>query len=941
MKPIKLIMSAFGSYAGEEVIDFGCADRGVFLITGDTGAGKTTIFDAITYALYDQTSGGRREGIMMRSQFASPETPTFVELTFSYQGQQYQVRRNPSYSRPSKRKNKAGELTYTTEGASVSLILPNGQEYPGRIREINEKIIEILGVSKEQFTQVAMIAQGEFIRLLHATSKERKEIFARIFDTGIYAKLQQHLREMGKSLYGQLEDNRKLCLHEIEGVQCQADSPCAEAWEESKGLLETNPGQILETLGQILGEQQQQEKRLREQGNNLHKQQQEINFQLRQAQEISRLFAEAQKADALIEKRQKVIEQLKQEKQQRKEEAEAIRQRCEKQLPQLSEHIAALKNLLPKYVKVKEQQKVLQQAREQRQAILEYVEKLARHIVSAETTIEKLEAANQILTEETEQLPELLLKEKELAKRQQVLEEMAQTEKKWRQGQTQQEEGQKKLQNLLSDYQKKSRGFDDKYRAFVEEQAGFLAQNLQSGQPCPVCGSLEHPKKAELSQEAVTKQQVAQAKQRREQANHNLEEYREQFQKIQEHCEQQKALLFRDGQRLFGENFETENIEPAWAASKEEYHKTVKRLDQLKRKAAQLEQQREELKQSKNSLLELKQQHEQQKEKQYQAALAVETAEQALQLLQAELPFQTQKELKMQLAREEKEKQDLESQRTKLEQNLQKLRQDIAQNQGTLSEQIKNRKALQQQLQDKEQPELSEITVQAKNLEQAVQGLEQEMHRLISRMERNREAKRNLTQQYQERERLKVQYELVSNLDRTANGNLAQHVRMDLQTYVQRRYFKYMVAEANRRLMKMNGEQFLLQCRELEHLGKQGEVGLDLDVYDLVTDQVRDVKTLSGGESFLAALAMALGMADVIQKNAGKVHLDTMFIDEGFGSLDEEARQRAISILNELAGDTRLVGIISHVTELKEQMDRKLVVNKSDRGSHARWVLES
>lgn len=150
-----------------------------------------------------------------------------------------------------------------------------------------------------------------------------------------------------------------------------------------------------------------------------------------------------------------------------------------------------------------------------------------------------------------------------------------------------------------------------------------------------------------------------------------------------------------------------------------------------------------------------------------------------------------------------------------------------------------------------------------------------------------------------------------------------------------------MIGEANRRLVKINGNQFMLQCRDVEHLGKQGEAGLDLDIYDLATDKVRDVKTLSGGESFLAALSMALGMADVIQNAAGRVHLDTMFIDEGFGSLDEEARGRAIGILNELAGDTRLVGIISHVTELKEQIDRKLVVSKSDKGSHAKWVLES
>ena len=181
---------------------------------------------------------------------------------------------------------------------------------------------------------------------------------------------------------------------------------------------------------------------------------------------------------------------------------------------------------------------------------------------------------------------------------------------------------------------------------------------------------------------------------------------------------------------------------------------------------------------------------------------------------------------------------------------------------------------------------------------------------------------------------------MAETLARTANGNLRQQARLDLQTYVQRRYFKRIIGEANRRLVEMSGGRFLLQCRELDQLGRQQEAGLDLDVYDLVTDKVRDVKTLSGGESFLAALSMALGMADVIQQNAGRVRLDTMFIDEGFGSLDDEAREKAIRILQELAGETRLVGIISHVTEMKEQMDTKLVITKGEKGSHAAWVVE-
>ena len=254
MKPVRLVMSAFGSYAGEEVIDFANQSRGVFLITGDTGAGKTTIFDAITYALYDQTSGGKREGDMMRSQYAEPGTPTYVELTFAYRGEEYTVRRNPNYRRTSRRKNKEGNYTLTTEAAAVSLKMPDGREFPGKIREINEKIVEILGVGASQFKQIAMIAQGEFLKLLLASSKERKEIFAKIFDTDSYAYLQIKLREQSKALYGQLEDNRKLCGHEIQGVRCLPESRYFPEWQESVRQQETNPRKVQEILQHLLEE---------------------------------------------------------------------------------------------------------------------------------------------------------------------------------------------------------------------------------------------------------------------------------------------------------------------------------------------------------------------------------------------------------------------------------------------------------------------------------------------------------------------------------------------------------------------------------------------------------------------------------------------------------------------------------------------------------------
>ena len=896
MRPQKLVMSAFGSYAEEEIIDFSQIDGGVFLITGDTGAGKTTVFDAITYALFDRTSGGKRDGMMMRSQYAGPQTPTFVEFTFSYQGEIYCVRRNPSYIRQSKRKNKEGERTFTTQEASVSLTMPDGREYPGRIKEINEKIVEILGVGKEQFVQVAMIAQGEFLRLLHASSRERKEIFGRIFDTGIYERLQKSLREKGKTLYGKLEDNRKLCLHEIEGVQCTNDSAFFNQWQECRERMETNFGQIQVVLAQMIEEQVGQETDLRERETGLMKRQEELNYKLRQAEEINRLFAQAQNAEKEIREREQQLEELGN----RQEECQMIcaemDERINRQMPVLMEELAELKGMMPKYARLQEIRQAVEDAGQKRQSAEQKLRRQQEELADTESEIQRLENAVEKLQAETLELPELVQQEKHLTEKRSLLIEMKQTCQRWEESKEAHRKGQEKIRGLSHAYQEKSREHDAKYQRFIEEQAGFLAQELREGEPCPVCGSFNHPQKAAFSGEAVTRQELDEAKQARDLADRKLQEYRQQFQKIQEEYERQMALLMRDGQRMFGAKFEVPMIEPALSETEAACGEVSQSLEKCQKKTQQLK---------------------------------------------AQLSYESEEEAKIRLAKREKQKQELEAKKDKAERELRIVREQSAAQRAALEEQRKNCRLLAQQMEGKEPAATAKLIEDAEKFKQQAQVLEEEKRRLFTVTERNREAKKNLTVLQKERESLKEQYELVGNLERTANGNLAGQARIDLQTYVQRRYFKYMIGEANRRLVRMNGETFMLQCREFQNLGKQGEVGLDLDVYDLVTDKVRDVKTLSGGESFLAALSMALGMADVIGKTAGRVHIDTMFIDEGFGSLDEEARNRAIGILNELAGETRLVGIISHVSELKEQMDRKLVVSRSDRGSRARWVIDS
>ena len=252
MRPVRLEMSAFGSYAGKVEIDFTRVKQGLFLVTGDTGAGKTTIFDAITYALYDQTSGGRRDGNMMRSQYAQKETDTYVKYTFSSSGKCYTIRRNPEYLRLGKRRGKDGSLRYVKEAPGVELTLPDGSVYQGKKRETDAKIAEIMGMDVDQFTQIAMIAQGDFLKLLHAESKERKAIFSRIFQTRLYADVQENLKRSASELYSRLENNLKSAgaqLNRVEYLELlEEEEEKRKRWEELRELEVLPYEEVLEDL---------------------------------------------------------------------------------------------------------------------------------------------------------------------------------------------------------------------------------------------------------------------------------------------------------------------------------------------------------------------------------------------------------------------------------------------------------------------------------------------------------------------------------------------------------------------------------------------------------------------------------------------------------------------------------------------------------------------
>lgn len=941
MKPVRLTMSAFGSYAGVETIDFEKVNNGIFLITGDTGAGKTTVFDAITYALFDQTSGGRREGEMMRSQYADGNTPTYVEFIFSYQGEVYGIRRNPNYKRTGKRRNKEGELTLTNEAAAVELTMPDGQVFPGKIRDINEKIIDIIGVDAGQFTQICMIAQGEFMKLLHAPSKERKEIFERVFDTRVYRVIQQKLREQAKQVYGKLEDNRKLWAHEVEGVACFTNSKHFSAWEECKEKKETQAEQTIEVVGQMLEEMKEQREKVEQFLQEKQRCATDNSIQKKQAVDVNNQLEQLVQEEKKIAKNRLEIENNKVKLQELLKKQQEQSEVYSSEMPSLQEQIAGWKTFLPKYALLKEKQEKLRQIEQKKieaeksLAVLEEaLQRKKQELEKNARQIEKLEQAPEIL-------PELLLKEKELEEKQQSLEKMKERAELIKELAQECENQREQVQKQLEDYQAKSRAYEEKNRIFIEEQVGIIAEKLQEGEPCPVCGSLEHPKKACLSEEAVTQQEVEQAKRQREQADILLNQKKEVYQEKRGQAEKEQSLLNQEAQRIFDRKLETEEILQQRVQCKAEYEAVRKQRSAAEEQKKTCETYRKQ----QEKLLEEQEKLTQEREDAAKSCFLLQaeqkTARETQENIEQELPYKTEQELQENLQKTEQKKTELEQQKETLEKQVQELQQSQAKEQGTLvtlEEHFSKRK---EELSGKERIDTEKLEETARKLAAEIKQLEQQKILIAGKESRNQQAQENLEQLYKERSVLEKKYEVINHLDRTANGNLNQQARLDLQTYVQRRYFKYIVAEANRRLVKMSDSQFILRCRDMENLGKRGEVGLDLDVYDLVTDKVRDVKTLSGGESFMAALAMALGMADIIQRMAGKVHLDTMFIDEGFGSLDEESRSKAIGILTELAGNSRLVGIISHVTELKEQIDRKLVVSKNEKGSKAQWILES
>ena len=1062
MKPLKITMSAFGSYAGEVTVDFEKAGHGIFLITGDTGAGKTTIFDAIAFALFGESSGRKRDGSMMRSQYAPDERETFVTLVFSQKGEHYQVRRRPSYLRLSRRKNKNGEYTTVQVTAQASLILPDGTEYPGGIREVNQKLQELIGVDYGQFSQIAMIAQGDYLRLLHASSRERKEIFSKIFDTGVYRQVQTRLKEENDRMAAALEDGRKLIAHELGDVQMSPERE--EEWQALLTRPETGAEQIEEALSGFLSEQEKALKDMALQKKEKEQAERSLEEKLRQAEETNRQIALLEKereALSLLLSRKEEQEELekrlslaqKAEKtepaqrnfQERKKELDAGRKRQEEREEALAllqknaqaaireaeeerkRHDARFPGLQEELVKLQSDIPLFEQCKKARAEQEEAVRREAqagKRRKEAQEQLESLKQQLEMLKKEQERLETtaggadaLKLRLEGLKRQKERLLRLAQQLSEWKKTVQKREEKMREAEAALQELARRDRAYAERNQAFLAAQAGLMAEKLTEGSPCPVCGSIHHPAPAALSESTVTQEAVERAKQERDEAERKSRRIAGESAGLVESCRRQRfsmeqelgvlmqeeagtALSWEDcGEEVFGERV-TAWGRGAHAACMENIRQVQKRLEEAQQAGMLLE----EKKQEQTRTEENREKAEAQKEEADRLLLEMReklaAAKSALEQIRKRLPGQTEEEARGALARLTEEKKRLEEGLSQAEERKNTLLQQEKEQTGALQAAEENAERLKKALEAaalawenswKEQGfDTEEACLQARasaadmeawkrtraaydqellrsrertaQLEKQLAGqertaaevlqaladsretcrqerekLEADSGQLAAVWGRNRKALENLKRLWKGQETQEKEYRLLRHLFQTANGRLSGTAGLDFQTWVQRQYFQRMIQAANRRLNVMADGQFLLQCRSLDALGKQGEVGLDLDVYSMVTGKVRDVKTLSGGESFLTALAMALGMADVIQSTAGYVQIDAMFIDEGFGSLDEESRMRAIRILQDLAGGKRLIGIISHVQELKDQIDRKLIVKKDEKGSHVYW----
>lgn len=1040
MRPIKLTISAFGPYASKQVIDFEeLKGRNIFVISGKTGAGKTTIFDAISYALYGEASGESRETDSLRSHFADDNTETYVELEFELRGEKYTVNRVPK-----QKKKKARGEGYTEKSADATLTLPDGKVIT-KVKNVTDKIIEILGITREQFKQIVMLAQGEFKKLLLADSVERDGIFRKIFNTYDFEKIQAELKDKAANL----SKNRTKSKHEMEinlkNIKGEHDIVIDEyvdfplVIEKLKDLLERD-NNIYKTLNEEGKEVdnnlqvKNQEKAIIETNNNLIKEKEIITKALEEL--LSKEDEYKNKSKTIIDgKNAKEVKYIE----------DKLIETTKKLTKREEDYNLSLKNIDSLKLKQEEANKLLQIEeskecdREKLSVEINNLNKLEEKIIELDSLNNKVmhlkqSAENsklQIINnkKETEELKkskeekELQLKdiatletkkvelESDIKAKNKTLDEVRELFKVIRSFQNTYIEHNNKAKEYKEfevEYKKVKENYEKMDDLYKKEQAGILASKLQENEPCPVCGSTNHPNKATIKEnlKIPTKEELKVAKENLDKLekenlekinnlttlNSNKTTYLEQ---VNNHLSMLSATLnidktFNSETAKVVKNLGTE-LKSVIDKLKDELLKVIDKISLKEKIEKELNLITTTINEREHSLIKLEE-----CEKNYTTELTqnitkideykkeipenitdLKTLNNLIEVKTKELNISKEKLAKLRLENENlaKKLEGENSTSKEINKSIEELKLEIANNKANFNEAIKEQgfdniqtyedaklqismveslekevenynselkltKAKQEDIINKTKDivfmDITTIDEEIRSIQNNKKELESKLRELHAIIVGNKTILKNVENLNIEFKEIEEEYKVLGELADLANGKKAPYI--SFERYILASYFEDIIEAANIRLEKMTGDRFSLIRKTSKSKGA-GQKGLELEIYDNYTDSSRDVSSLSGGESFKASLSLALGLSDIVQSNAGGVSLDTMFVDEGFGTLDPQSLDNAIDSLLELQRGGRLVGIISHVEELKERIDAKLEVTSTSKGSKVEFNI--
>ena len=927
MRPIKLVLSAFGPYASKIELDLSkLGENGVYLITGDTGAGKTTIFDAITFALFGKPSGDIRDVKTLRSEYAKEEIETYVELDFVYHDEEYHIYRRPEYTYTHVQKN--GEVKQRSKATDAYLILPNGERIV-KPTEVTKQVEQLLGMKRDQFRQIAMIAQGSFLEILNADTKERGKLFEKVFMTSKYSVLMDRLNQMAKESYLALND-AKLRLQQI-----ISDVRVPEILQEQYAqTLETfamdDIQPVYDLLDEIIASSKESTEKLQKQKaqvqNQLQKSRKEETEKTKQLQDLLSLEKLLKEKPAKEEKANLYAERVKND-----------GEKYHIQIDALKKEQAQIEHELPEYESLTKLSTKLAEIKKQISIISKDLETKTNFKKQLDEDIALKQKEAHTLTDSELSLNKVILKEEEIEKKISAFHHASMIQSNYQNAVNALKEKTQLLQESTDRKVILQKQYDDAQISYFANQAGLLALRLTKGEPCPVCGSLEHPRPASHSNKLVTEEEINQYKKKVDQAEKEYQitskacaDASLKMNALQNELElvlksvTEETVSFEDVQLFIDEH--TVQLKK----EEKEISTCIKQLQQQSKHYQELQKMIPQLQQK---LTAISEEVSQNQIAQTKLSVEYEQLQKQVQEITAKLKYTSETEAKNRISMITKQILEYQQQINRLESES-KLAMDELVYVSAQIDMLKGKVSSSIDEIPNQQKQLKILQTEIENLQVQQEEILKCIHNTEMYESDAQDTKKKIVSESDAYQIKLSRYSSLKELADVAMGNgRSSKEKITLQEYVQIAYLDRMIHKANERYLSMSNQQYQL-VRSAGTKDKRSHEALDLDVIDFSNGSIRPVSSLSGGESFIASLALALGMSDEIQSQAGGIQIDTMFIDEGFGTLDQDSLNNAIQTLTNLSGENRLVGIISHVKELKERIHKGIIVTKDLHGSH-------